>query len=144
VSPEKSSRPPWEERSPFEIDDPGTSAVLGARPSAPTAADAPAAEVVCVPAQPFSPDADAVLPQVGHLDDGRTALLVYSSLRLLVAGCGKSQPWVAVRLESADALNELARLAGADVILRDVDLPTEARHTGLDTGSEKSGKDARS
>jgi hypothetical protein len=137
VAPGKRSTPPWEERSPFEVDDVAATAVVEVPRQA---AEASAGETVYVPSQRLSAGAAAVAPEVRHLDDGRLALLVYSTLELLVAGCGKAQPWMAVRLERPGSVDELARLAGAEVVLRDVEVPVGLRHIG----GEQGGKGARS
>ncbi|MGH3391092.1 MAG: SAV_915 family protein [Actinomadura sp.] len=118
----------------------GASAVFGAHSEPSPAGTAPPGELVYVPAQRFSPGTDELSPETRHLDDGRQALLIYSTLELLMAGCGKAQPWVAIRLAGPDALARLARLARADVVLRDVEVPAEVRRTG---GKNTGGKDVR-
>lgn len=61
------------------------------------------------------------------LEDGRRALLVYSSLERLVAGCGDEQPWISIR---AEALPEFESLAEPDVLLWDAVLAPEIRQYG--------------
>jgi hypothetical protein len=126
---------PWEEESsPWAADDPGAPAVLGQQQAQ---SEALSGGVVYVPAQRFAPGSDTASPELRLLDDGRTALLVFSSLDLLVSGCGQAQPWIKVRLASPDALKELARLAGANVVLRDVEVPVEVRRTDSSTRDTK-------
>jgi hypothetical protein len=56
--------------------------------------------------------------------DGRLALLAYTALDRLVNCCGHDQPWVVVPVS---ALEELDRHQPYDVILLDVEIPTELR-----------------
>lgn len=62
-----------------------------------------------------------------HLEDGNLAMLVYSSLELLTAGCGEGQPWMGFR---AHALHDLQHAAGASVVLWDALLHPIARQYG--------------
>ncbi|MGH3866070.1 MAG: SAV_915 family protein [Pseudonocardiaceae bacterium] len=59
-----------------------------------------------------------------RMGDGRLALLAYTALDRLVNCCGQVQPWVVV---PASALDELDRHQPYDVILLDVEIPTELR-----------------
>ena len=61
------------------------------------------------------------------LEDGGRAMLVYSSLDLLTAGCGEDQPWMGFR---ARALHDLQHAAGASVVLWDALLPSNVRQNG--------------
>ncbi|KAA9152403.1 hypothetical protein FPZ12_036950 [Amycolatopsis acidicola] len=61
------------------------------------------------------------------LEGGQRALLVYSSLEQLVAGCGDEQPWVGIR---AEALPEFETLTEPDVVLWDAVLAPEIRQYG--------------
>jgi len=131
---------PWEDSSPWAPDDPPAPPLIGQEPSLPAASpdrgDEPktqgTAQLAYIPSQRFHLGDASTRFEVRLLADGRSALLAYSSLDLLVAGCGEAQPWVAVRLAAADGLAELARLCGADEALWDVDIPDEARHGATD------------
>lgn len=81
------------------------------------------AEVVFVPADVANTSNTAQL-QLRHMEDGRLAILAYTSLELLVAGCGSAQPWVAVPVGELETLKPMA---GFDVIALDVDLPPDWR-----------------
>ena len=134
---------PWENVSPWLSDDqPTAPALIGSplplrshepaeslrpRLGEPHAAAA-AARIAYIPAARFRPGDASVRFEVRSVEGGRLALLAYSSLELLVAGCGGTQPWVAVRLDASDALAELARACGADIALWDVNLPADGRH----------------
>lgn len=69
-------------------------------------------------------DAEATL-ELRRTEDGQLAMLAYSSLELLVDGCGEGQPWVAVPRERVAGLLSLSE---ADVVLWDVALSPELRH----------------
>ena len=82
--------------------------------------------VAYVPSQRLRPgDTEATL-ELRNTEDGRVAMLAYSTLERLVEGCGESQPWVAVPM---DRVQNLQELSGADVTLWDVPVPDEVRHT---------------
>lgn len=82
-------------------------------------------EVAYVPSKRLRPgDAEATL-ELRNTEDGLVAMLAFSSLEQLVAGCGEAQPWVAIPTERVDNLRQLS---GADVTLWDVSVPPEARH----------------
>lgn len=84
-----------------------------------------------VPSQRLRPeDVEATL-ELRRTVDGALAVLAFSSLDLLVAGCGASQPWVAVPM---DRVEDLVGLAGADEVLWDVELTPAQRHA-LDGGA---------
>jgi hypothetical protein len=107
---------------PVHFDDPGEPAPADGRPPDPVA------PIAYIPSARFRPGDASLRFEVRSLADGRTALLVYSSLELLVAGCGQAQPWVAVRPTDPDGLEGLARRCGADVALWDVNVPADGRH----------------
>lgn len=69
-------------------------------------------------------DTEATL-ELRRTEDGQLAILAYSSLELLVDGCGEGQPWVAVPRERVAGL---LSLSAADVVLWDVALSQEQRH----------------
>ena len=58
------------------------------------------------------------------LEDGRLAMLVFTSLDLLVTGCGEQQPWVAL---PESALEDTFRSSAADVVAVDAGLTAEQR-----------------
>lgn len=72
-------------------------------------------------------------PQLGNelsiefrrLDDGRLALIAYTALDRLVKGCGPNQPWVVI---PASKLDEIDKLQPYDLVVLDVNLPTDQRH----------------
>lgn len=71
--------------------------------------------------------------QLREMKDGRMAVLVYTSLDLLVAGCGAQQPWIA---SPVDELESLQPLAGFDVIAVNVGLPDGWRVAAGGSGIE--------
>ncbi|MGH3513618.1 MAG: SAV_915 family protein [Pseudonocardiaceae bacterium] len=64
--------------------------------------------------------------ELRRMQDGRMALLAYTCMELLVAGCGEQQPWVAIPVPE---LVQAQLSAKFDVIAIDVLLPPEMRHT---------------
>jgi hypothetical protein len=58
------------------------------------------------------------------MEDGRRAVLAYTLLELLVAGCGPNQAWIAVPVEE---LEHLQLLVGFDVIALNVEPPEDWR-----------------
>lgn len=84
-------------------------------------------DVVFVPAERPSDGDSQVRLQLRSMEDGRMAVLAYTSLELLVAGCGPQQAWVAAPTEE---LENLKSLAGFDVIALNVDLPDDWRVSG--------------
>jgi hypothetical protein len=100
-------------------------AVLGVESDSPPRPDSDdESSLVYLPSQPVRRgDREAVL-ELRHVEDGSLALLAFSSLEDLVAGCGEHQPWVAV---SAEHLPELQRLSGAEHVLWDAELPEPLR-----------------
>lgn len=82
-------------------------------------------EAAFVPSQRLR-DGDAeVTLELRQTEDGQLAMLAYSSLELLVDGCGQAQPWVAVPTDRVDGL---ASQGGAETVLWDVGLTPEQRH----------------
>lgn len=69
------------------------------------------------------------------LADGRTAMLAYTSLASLVAGCGAAQPWVSIRAERLVELRE-----HFDLVLVDVALPDDLRVPAGEPGAGPSGE----
>lgn len=78
-----------------------------------------------VPSQRRYPGEEEVTLELRRTEEGQLAVLAFSSLGVLVAGCGEAQPWVAVPTERLD---DLVRLSGADVVLWNVGLDEEQRH----------------
>lgn len=66
--------------------------------------------------------------EVRALEDGRTALLAYSSLPHLVACLGDAQPWVEIK--PTVSVSDLQVQAGVDVVVWDAELPVPLRHCG--------------
>jgi hypothetical protein len=126
------------ETSPWLSDEPVAPSLIKASlpvgsPSDAASGEAPRSpRMAYLPSRRFRPGDAAIHLELRLLADGRSALLAYSSLDSLVAGCGAAQPWVAVRT-AADGLAELARLCGADEALWDVDIPADGRHGATDT-----------
>lgn len=69
-------------------------------------------------------DEDVTL-ELRTTEDGELAMLVFSSLDLLVAGCGEAQPWVAIPWERVEIV---MHLSGAEAVLWDVVLSDEQRY----------------
>ena len=84
---------------------------------------------VFLPAQRVPAGAEEAVLEIRRLVDDRTALFVYTTLEALVEGCGPHQPWVAVDAARVDAVQ---RVAGADLVVWDVPLPEELRHSRED------------
>jgi hypothetical protein len=73
------------------------------------------------------PDEDAELRvDLRRTRDGRVALLVYSALDRLVSCCGAEQPWPVLRTSD---LEKVRLETGYDLVLLDMDVPPEFRHT---------------
>ncbi|QGK69062.1 hypothetical protein GIY23_05485 [Allosaccharopolyspora coralli] len=80
---------------------------------------------VYVPSQRLQPGASEIELELRPTEAGGLALLAYSSLELLVGGCGEQQPWISTPRER---ISDLQRQSGADTILWDIELPHEMRH----------------
>lgn len=80
-----------------------------------------------VPSRRAAPGSEEIELELRRLADGRLAMLAFSRLDLLVAGCGESQPWVLVPQERLPAARAAA---GVDIVLLDVALPAQLRHDG--------------
>lgn len=81
---------------------------------------------VYVPCTGPGPDGSETTLELRHTEDGRLALLAYSSIDRLVDCCGHHQPWVAL---SALKLSAIAAARSFDVVLLDASLPAELRHS---------------
>ncbi|MGH3327467.1 MAG: SAV_915 family protein [Streptomycetales bacterium] len=83
--------------------------------------------MVYVPSRRVQSGDEQAQLELRTLDDGRLAVLAFSSLDRLTAGCGPDQPWVLLRSE---VLAGLQPGVGFDVVLVDVPLPPDLRHGG--------------
>ncbi|RZS39230.1 hypothetical protein EV193_104446 [Herbihabitans rhizosphaerae] len=81
--------------------------------------------VLYVPARPYLEGDGEALLELQPMREDQLALLAYSSLDLLVRGCGEHQPWVSF---PADRIDEARRQSGADVVVMDMALPGWLRH----------------
>jgi hypothetical protein len=84
------------------------------------------AQWVFIPTEPVV-EGQPVTPQLRSMDDGGTALLAYTSLHLLVAGCGPQQAWISAPVEQLETLQSLV---GFDVVAVDVELSEDMRVEG--------------
>ncbi|MGB6163217.1 MAG: SAV_915 family protein [Pseudonocardiaceae bacterium] len=81
-------------------------------------------EWVYLPSRPVSGDSGRAELELRRRQDGQLALLAYTSLELLVAGCGAQQPWIAIPVVE---LEQAQRSAQFDLIALNVLLPPEMR-----------------
>jgi len=81
-------------------------------------------EWVYVPSQPVSGGSGRAELELRRRQDGQLALLAYTSLELLVAGCGEQQPWIAVPVAELEQAQCSAKF---DLIALNVLLPPEMR-----------------
>lgn len=72
----------------------------------------------------LSRDKDVTV-ELRRLEDGRLAVLAFSSLEALVVGCGDLQPWASL---PADKVAEIQQHSGADLVLWDAVLPDDQRN----------------
>lgn len=77
-------------------------------------------ELVFIPTQRVGGGDEQAQLQLREMVDGRKAVLIYTSLELLVTGCGRQQNWIAAPVEE---LERLQPIAGFDVIAVNVELP---------------------
>jgi hypothetical protein len=70
------------------------------------------------------PGTEEVALALKPLEDGRLAMLVFTSLDSLVAGCGDEQPWVAL---TEARIEDAFQRSAADVVAIDAGLTTEQR-----------------
>ncbi|MGH3720727.1 MAG: SAV_915 family protein [Pseudonocardiaceae bacterium] len=83
-------------------------------------------EWVYIPAQVMAGVGDRAELELRRMRDGGVALLAYTSLELLVVGCGERQPWIAIPVPELEQAQHSARF---DLIAVNVLLPPEMRHT---------------
>lgn len=96
------------------------SADRNARPSVEaTSSPGEGPRLVYVPCTAPGPDETEVQLALKPLEDGRLAMLVFTSLDSLVAGCGEEQPWVAL---SETQLEDMFQDSGAEVVAVDAEL----------------------
>ncbi|WP_216212500.1 SAV_915 family protein [Amycolatopsis aidingensis] len=82
-------------------------------------------ELVYLPTQRVRHGEPAANLELRRTEDGRTALLGYTSMELLVQGCGPDQPWIAVPAHKLERLYD----AGAfDLLALNVELTEDMRH----------------
>jgi hypothetical protein len=79
---------------------------------------------VFVPCRRLLGPGDPVRPELRRLADGRLALLAYTSLTELVAGCGRHQSWVLV---PADWFEQIRAECHFDTIVLNADVPQRWR-----------------
>ncbi|WP_317493934.1 SAV_915 family protein [Haloechinothrix sp. LS1_15] len=75
-----------------------------------------------------------------QMDDGEVAMLVYTSLEALAAGCGQGQPYVSIRSEG---LPEFQYWLGLDRLIWDAVLAPELRQHGDWDTTVQGGTDER-
>lgn len=80
--------------------------------------------LVYLPSEQLGKDDTHATIEFRRIDDGRLAVLAYTSLETLVNGCGEHQPWVQL---SNDKIDGIVTESGADVVLWDAELPAEQR-----------------
>lgn len=78
--------------------------------------------ILYVPVADYLSDSDELTIEFRQLHDGRTALVAFTALDRLIAGCGSAQPWVVL---STEKLAEIDRHTPYDVILLDVQIPED-------------------
>jgi hypothetical protein len=81
--------------------------------------------LVYVPTRSILGSDDRICPELRRTQDGRLALLAYTSLTQLVDGCGADQPWVRVPVDWFEQIQAECRY---DTIALNVALPAESRH----------------
>lgn len=87
-------------------------------------ADGEEPELAFVPSERANRGDTEVTLEFRRTNDDRLAVLAYTSLDALVAGCGERQPWVSMPVTS---VQEVVERSGADVVLWDPALPPEQR-----------------
>lgn len=107
-------------------------AVLSPEHVPPTDAEDDVPETAYVPSERVTKRDAEVTLELRDTADGHRALLAFTSLDQLVAGCGDGQPWVAVR---GWQLDELREKSGADVVLWDAALPIDERKARYQKGN---------
>lgn len=93
--------------------------------------DAQTVETAYLPTNRASVD-DEVELELRDTTDGNRALLAFTSLEQLVAGCGDGQPWIAVPGANVD---DIKTRSGSDVVFWDAALPLEDRRTPYQEGA---------
>lgn len=98
--------------------------VIGAEHMDPLDAEEQLPEQVLLPTERITDPNQPVTLELRVLSDGTTALLAYTSLEALVAGCGDGQPWIAV---GGRDVEDLQQRSEADSVLWDAAVPLEQR-----------------
>ena len=98
--------------------------VIGAEHVEPLDGDEQLPEQVFLPAERITDPNQPVTLELRVLSDGTTAMLAYTSLEALVAGCGDGQPWIAV---GGQDVEDLQQRSEADTVLWDAAVPLEQR-----------------
>ena len=98
--------------------------VIGAEHMEPLDGDEQLPEQVFLPAERITDPNQPVTLELRVLADGTTAMLAYTSLDTLVAGCGDGQPWIAV---GGQDVEDLQQRSEADTVLWDAAVPLEQR-----------------
>lgn len=97
------------------------------------AADGREPTVAFLPSEPKHQDDAEVTLELRRTNDDQLAVLAYSSLESLVAGCGERQPWVALPMDSVDTV---ATESGAGLVLWDAGLPEDERRDATNGGDD--------
>ncbi|TDD91992.1 hypothetical protein E1202_04485 [Saccharopolyspora karakumensis] len=98
--------------------------VIGAEHVAPLDGGDQLPDQVFLPAERITDPNQPVTLELRVLSGGTTAMLAYTSLEALVAGCGEGQPWIAVE---GNAVEDLQQRSEADAVLWDAAVPLEQR-----------------
>lgn len=109
----------------MNVSDPTPPVINGERSSTDSSEDDGGDELVYIPCHPVRRGDQEAYLELRPLEDGRLAMLAYSSLDHLVAGCGEAQPWVAIPRHH---VSECEKQSGSDVVVWDTELPEELRH----------------
>ncbi|WP_243793166.1 SAV_915 family protein [Saccharopolyspora gloriosae] len=95
-------------------------AVLGAENLPPPDAEDQPPQQVFLPAERIKDRNQPVTLELRALTDGTTAMLAFTSLEALVAGCGPAQPWIAV---DGSSIPDLQQRCAADQVVWDAAVP---------------------
>ena len=77
-----------------------------------------------VPARKVAAGSDRAWPELRTLNDGRLALLAYTSVAELVRACGPHQPWFGVPASWLSRLREACRF---ETVALNAEIPPELR-----------------
>lgn len=107
------------------MSDPTPPVINGERSGAASDDEDSGAELAYIPCRTVRDGDQEAYLELRPLEDGRLAMLAYSSLDHLIAGCGEVQPWVAIPRHH---VSEYENQSGSDVVVWDTELPEELRH----------------